>query len=81
MRHVITSASPISNIEAMKNFAIIGVTSEFVGVFSAIISIKTVSDSRVVMTNVTLSPVLGGKMKVKSEARVMRIQGTTRLLR
>ena len=47
--------------------------------FSAIISIKTVSDKRVVMTSVTRSPVLGGKIKVKREAKVMRMQGATRL--
>ena len=78
---MITNASPISNIEAMKNFAIIGVTSEFVGVFSAIMSMKTVSDNSVVMTKVTLSPVVGGRIKVKSEARVMSTHGTTRLFK
>jgi hypothetical protein len=63
----------------MKNFAIIGVTSELVGVFSAIMSMKTVSDKSVVITSVTRSPVFGGKIKVKREARVIRMQGATRL--
>jgi hypothetical protein len=57
------------------------VTSEFVGVFSAIMSMKTVSDNSVVMTKVTLSPVVGGRIKVKSEARVMSTHGTTRLFK
>lgn len=81
MRHVITRAKAISSIDAMKNFAIIGVTSEVVGVFSAIININTVKDKRVVITKVTRSPVLGGSMKVNNEARVIRMQGMTRLFK
>ena len=81
MRHVITRASPISSMEAIKNFAIIGVTSEVVGVFSAIINMNTVKERSVVITKVTRSPVSGGRMKVKSDAMVMRMHGTTRLFK
>lgn len=68
-------------MEATKNLPIKGVTSEVVGVFSAIISIKTVIASNVVITSVTLSPVLGGKTKVRRAKAVMRKQGTMRLLK
>ena len=68
-------------MDATKNFPISGVTSEVVGVFSAIISMNTVMASSVVITSVTLSPVLGGKTKVRRAKAVMRKQGTIRLLK
>lgn len=68
-------------MDATKNFPISGVTSEVVGVFSAIISMNTVMASNVVITSVTLSPVLGGKTKVRRAKAVMRKQGTIRLLK
>ena len=80
-KQVAISASPISTMEATKNLPIKGVTSEVVGVFSAIMSINTVMASSVVITSVTLSPVLGGKTKVSNAKAVMRKQGTIRLLK
>ena len=74
-------ARPISTMDATKNWPMSGVTSDVVGVFSAIINMKTVMASSVVMTRVTRSPVLGGRTKVRRAKAVMRKQGTIRLLK
>lgn len=80
-KQVAISARPISTMEATKNFPMSGVTSDVVGVFSAIISMNTVMARRVVITRVTLSPVFGGNTKVNRAKAVMRKQGTIRLLK
>ena len=68
-------------IDAMKNLPISGVTFDVVGVFSAIINMKTVIASNVVMTSVTRSPVFGGRTNVNNPRAVIRKQGTIRLLK
>ena len=73
--------NPMMTMEAMKNLPINGVTFDVVGVFSAIINMKTVIANNVVITKVTRSPVAGGNTNVNKPSAVMRKQGTIKLLK
>ena len=79
--HVEINDIPMVTMETTKNLQMSGVAFDVVGVFSDIMSMKTVIARRVVTVTVTLSPVCGGRSRVRRLMAVMKQHGPIRLLK